>query len=69
MSAKTCTSNARWEEKEISALVQFIALYHEGPNVWPSHQRKDFWERCAAAVSQYSCLSQRSGEFNVCVMF
>lgn len=71
-SASSSTNNATWEEKEISALVQFIALFHESdaPNVWPSHKRTDFWERCATAISKYCGLPQRSDMYEIiwCMM-
>lgn len=59
------TSNPTWNQTEMCGLVQFIALYFEpgGKKVWPVHKDMDFWEKCAKAVSEYSGLHQRSGQY------
>ena len=58
------TSNPTWNQTEMCGLV-FIALFFEpsGKNVWPVHKDMDFWEKCTKAVSEYSCLPQRSGQY------
>lgn len=50
-----------WRDKEISALVQYIALYHDGDSVWPSSKKKCFWEMCGKGISESTGV-ERSGK-------
>ncbi len=53
-----------WTESELSALVQFIALYHDTSNgAWPTHKNMKFREKCADAVAESTGLAKRTGEW------
>ena len=49
--------NIEWVDKEVSDLIEYIALYHlhdNGTGPWPAHKNKDFWTKCAEAINQNS---------------
>ena len=61
-------SDTQWNDLEISALIQYVALYHsseDGTSVWPVHKRQDFWENCAKAVMQCSGGCTRSCKYKL----
>jgi hypothetical protein len=44
-----------WSDEELSALVEYIALYHSpdeevSSNIWPATKNDEFWGKCADAV-------------------
>ncbi|XP_028390727.1 uncharacterized protein LOC114515634 [Dendronephthya gigantea] len=56
----TATS-APWSDKELSAFVQFVALYHDSSkSVWPTHKDMVFWGKFAAAIAESTGLPSRS---------
>ncbi|KAJ7381445.1 hypothetical protein OS493_001581 [Desmophyllum pertusum] len=61
-------SDVQWNNAEIRALIEYVALYHtpneDRTNVWPAHKQEDFWEKCAEAVAQCSGGCRRS--WNAC---
>lgn len=59
-------AKTEWGSDELSALVEFIALYHnvdaDTSGVWPTHKRKDFWDTCAKAIHQSTGKKERTGK-------
>jgi hypothetical protein len=48
-----------WSDEELSALVEYIALYHSpdeevSSNIWPATKNDEFWGKCAEAVNCYN---------------
>ena len=49
---QTTGSSAPWYDNELSAFVQFVALYRESSkSVWPTH-KVVFWGKCADAIRE-----------------
>ena len=59
-----------WCSEEIQALIQYIALYWDGPasNGWPNAKDEHFWECCANGVAEATNFPKRSGK-RVCAPF
>ena len=54
-----------WSDEEVSALVEYIALYYspeeDSSNIWPASKNDKFWGKCADAVNCYNIGNKRSG--------
>ena len=54
-----------WKDEEVSALVEYIALYYSPDenslNVWPAGKNDELWGKCADAVNCYNIGNKRSG--------
>jgi hypothetical protein len=55
-----------WSYNEMSALVEYIALYHapveSSSKAWPAHKNDEFWGACADAVNSVGNGNNRTGE-------
>ena len=55
-----------WKDEEVSALVEYIALYYSPDensfNVWPAGKNDELWGKCADAVNSYNIGNKRSGK-------
>ena len=55
-----------WKDEEVSALVEYIALYYSRDensfNVWPAGKNDELWGKCADAVNCYNIGNKRSGK-------
>lgn len=56
---------ASWLDAETAALIQYIALYWDGPvkDGWPTNKAPYFWDCCAKAISETTGQPRKTGEY------